>query len=140
MLLAGNYSKHVAESGGQVEVRANTFPYVFMKPPLTTLTHPGDPIRIPAVSPDHIDWEIELGVIIGRECKGVSEEDALDYVAGYTVVNDISDRKYRPNPGACRGPGTRSSTGCTASGTTRSAPWGRASFRRTTFPTRRRCR
>lgn len=98
LLLAGNYSKHVAEGGGQVEVRENTFPYVFMKPPTTTLTHPGDPIRIPAVSPHHIDWEIELGVIIGRECKGISEEEALGYVAGYTVVNDISDRKFRPNP------------------------------------------
>ncbi|MGD9853398.1 MAG: fumarylacetoacetate hydrolase family protein [Planctomycetaceae bacterium] len=104
LLLAGNYSKHVAESGGQVEVRANTFPYMFMKPPLTTLTHPGDPIRIPAVSPEHVDWEIELGVIIGRECKGVSESDALDYVAGYTVVNDISDRKFRPNPGRVQRP------------------------------------
>ncbi len=104
MLLAGNYSKHVAESGGQVEVRANTFPYVFMKPTANTLTHPDDPIRIPAVSPDHVDWEIELGIIIGRECKGVSEEDALDYVAGYTVVNDISDRKFRPNPGRVERP------------------------------------
>lgn len=98
LLLAGNYSKHIAEGGGQVEAREKTFPYVFMKPATTTLTHPGDPIRIPSVSPDHVDWEIELGVIIGRECKGVSEDDALNYVAGYTVVNDISDRKYRPNP------------------------------------------
>ncbi len=98
MLLAGNYSKHIEEGGGRAEERARTFPYVFMKPPLTTLTHPGDPIKIPAVSPDHIDWELELGVIIGRQCKGVAEKDALDYVAGYTVVNDISDRKFKPNP------------------------------------------
>lgn len=98
MLLAGNYSKHVAETGGQVEVRSNTFPYVFMKPHATTLTHPGDPIRIPSISPDHIDWEIELGVIIGRECHGVSESEALQYVAGFTVINDVSDRKFRPNP------------------------------------------
>jgi 2-keto-4-pentenoate hydratase/2-oxohepta-3-ene-1,7-dioic acid hydratase in catechol pathway len=98
MLLAGNYSKHVAETGGHVEVRSNTFPYVFMKPPATTLTHPGDPIRIPSVSPHRIDWEIELGVIIGRECKGVSESQALQYVAGFTVINDVSDRKFRPNP------------------------------------------
>jgi len=104
LLLAGNYSKHVAESCGQVEVRANTFPYVIMKPTTNTLTHPGDPIRIPEVSPGHIDWEIELGIIIGRECKGVSEDDALDYVAGYTVVNDISDRKFRPNPGRVERP------------------------------------
>lgn len=99
MLLAGNYSKHIEEGGGKAEERQNTFPYVFMKPPLTTLTHPGDPVKIPAVSPDHVDWELELGVIIGRQCHGVTEAEALNYVAGYTVVNDISDRKFKPNPG-----------------------------------------
>jgi 2-keto-4-pentenoate hydratase/2-oxohepta-3-ene-1,7-dioic acid hydratase in catechol pathway len=99
LLLAGNYSKHIEEGGGQAAEREQTIPYVFMKPPETTLTHPGDAVRIPAVSPDHIDWELELGVIIGRQCKGVSEADALSYVAGYTVVNDISDRQFKPNPG-----------------------------------------
>lgn len=98
LLLAGNYSKHIEEGGGRAAERAQTFPYVFMKPPSTTLTHPGDPVKIPAVSPHHIDWELELGVIIGSRCKGVSEADALRYVAGYTVVNDISDRKFKPNP------------------------------------------
>lgn len=99
MLLAGNYSKHIEEGGGKAEERAKTFPYVFMKPPLTTLTHPGQPVRIPVVSPDHVDWELELGVIIGKRCHGVKESEALNYVAGYTVVNDISDRKFKPNPG-----------------------------------------
>jgi 2,4-didehydro-3-deoxy-L-rhamnonate hydrolase len=99
LLLAGNYSKHIEEGGGRAEERAKTFPYVFMKPPATTLTHPGDPVRIPAVSPDQIDWEIELGVVIGQQCKGISEEEALSVVAGYTVVNDISDRAFHPNPG-----------------------------------------
>lgn len=98
LLLAGNYSKHIEEGGGKAEERAKTFPYVFMKPPLTTLTPHGAPIRIPAVSPEHVDWEIELGVIIGRRCQHVTAADALDYVAGYTVVNDISDRKFKPNP------------------------------------------
>ena len=98
LLLAGNYSKHIEEGGGKAIERAQTFPYVFMKPPLTTLTNPGDPVRIPEVSPNHIDWELELGVIIGRTAKNVKEADALNYVAGYTVVNDISDRKFRPNP------------------------------------------
>lgn len=98
LLLAGNYAKHIEEGGGRASERNRTFPYVFMKPPSTTLTHPGDPIRIPAVSPDHIDWELELGVIIGRQCHGVSEADALNYVAGYTVINDISDRRFQPNP------------------------------------------
>lgn len=97
-LLAGNYAKHIEEGGGIAAERAETFPYVFMKPPTTTLTDPGKPIRIPNVSPDHIDWELELAVIIGREAKGISEADALNYVAGYTVINDISNRKFRPNP------------------------------------------
>ncbi len=98
LLLAGNYAKHVEESGGRAEEREKTFPYVFMKPPSTTLTNPGDPVRIPACSPDQIDWELELGVVIGTRCSGVTEEEALNFVAGYTVVNDISDRAFRPNP------------------------------------------
>jgi 2,4-didehydro-3-deoxy-L-rhamnonate hydrolase len=98
LLLAGNYAEHVAERGGSAAERRETFPYVFMKPPSTTITHPGDPIVIPRSSPDHIDWECELGVVIGRVCRDVGELDALEYVAGYTIINDISDRQYRPNP------------------------------------------
>ena len=98
LLLAGNYAKHIEESGGIAVERARTFPYVFMKPPSTTLNRHGGGIPIPAISPDHIDWECELGVVIGKRAKGVSEADALDFVAGYTVVNDISDRGFRPNP------------------------------------------
>ena len=82
LLLAGNYSKHIEEGGGKAEERQKTFPYVFMKPPTTTLTNPGSPIKIPEVSPDHIDWELELGIVIGKACKGVSENEALNYVAG----------------------------------------------------------
>lgn len=99
LLLAGNYAAHVIERGGTAVERSETFPYVFMKPPATTLTHPCDPIRIPRCSPDHVDWESELGVVIGRHCRDVEEGEALDYVAGYTVVNDITDRKFTPNPG-----------------------------------------
>jgi 2-keto-4-pentenoate hydratase/2-oxohepta-3-ene-1,7-dioic acid hydratase in catechol pathway len=98
LLLAGNYAKHVAERGGTIAERQETFPYVFMKPPSTTLTRPGDPIVIPCVSPDHIDWECELGVVIGRRCRHVDEDEAMGCVAGYTIVNDISDRAFRPTP------------------------------------------
>ena len=97
-----------------------------MKPPSTTLTDPGKPVRIPAVSPDHIDWELELGVVIGRRAKQVPEAEALQYVAGYTIMNDISDRQFRPNPGRQPRERTRSSTGCTGSGMTASAPAGPA--------------
>jgi 2-keto-4-pentenoate hydratase/2-oxohepta-3-ene-1,7-dioic acid hydratase in catechol pathway len=99
ILLAGNYAEHIREGGGQAAERQDTFPYFFWKPPTTTLTHPGDPVHIPACSPKTIDWELELGVVIGRLCKDVSEADALGYVAGYTVCNDISDRKFQINPG-----------------------------------------
>ena len=99
ILLAGNYNEHIKEGGGQATERAKTFPYLFQKPPTTTLNHPGAPIVIPKVSPNHVDWECELGVVMARRCKAVTEAEALQYVAGYTVVNDISDRKFRPNPG-----------------------------------------
>jgi 2-keto-4-pentenoate hydratase/2-oxohepta-3-ene-1,7-dioic acid hydratase in catechol pathway len=97
-LLAGNYAEHIREGGGIATEREETFPYVFMKPPSTTLTDPGKPVLIPSNSPAHIDWELELAVIMGRKAHRVTEADALSYVAGYTVVNDISNRKFRPNP------------------------------------------
>ncbi|MEZ6070554.1 MAG: fumarylacetoacetate hydrolase family protein [Pirellulales bacterium] len=96
--LAGNYSKHIEEGGGVAPERAETFPYVFMKP-ITTLTHPGAAVEIPRVSPDAIDWELELAVVIGRTVKHATAANALDFVAGYTIVNDISNRRFRPNPG-----------------------------------------
>jgi 2-keto-4-pentenoate hydratase/2-oxohepta-3-ene-1,7-dioic acid hydratase in catechol pathway len=99
ILLAGNYNEHITEGGGKATARAETFPYLFMKPPTTALVDPGKPVVIPKVSPDHIDWELELCIVIGRKARHVTESDALKYVAGYTVVNDISDRKFRPNPG-----------------------------------------
>jgi 2-keto-4-pentenoate hydratase/2-oxohepta-3-ene-1,7-dioic acid hydratase in catechol pathway len=98
ILLAGNYAEHVREGGGEAAERQDTFPYFFWKPPSTTLTHPGDPIRVPKVSPHHVDWELELGVLIGRRTRDVSEKDALGSVAGYTVCNDVSDRKFQINP------------------------------------------
>jgi len=97
-LLAGNYGAHIEEGGEKARQREETFPYVFMKPPTTTLTDPGMPICIPSNSPNYIDWELELAVVIGAEAKNVNEADALDVVAGYTVVNDVSNRKFRPNP------------------------------------------
>jgi 2-keto-4-pentenoate hydratase/2-oxohepta-3-ene-1,7-dioic acid hydratase in catechol pathway len=99
LLLAGNYNEHITESGGAATERAETFPYVFMKPASTALTDPGKPVVIPSVSAQHVDWELELAVVMGRKARHVKEADALKYVAGYTVVNDISDRKFRPNPG-----------------------------------------
>jgi 2-keto-4-pentenoate hydratase/2-oxohepta-3-ene-1,7-dioic acid hydratase in catechol pathway len=98
LLLAGNYAKHIEEGGGLAVTREKTFPYVFMKPPSTTLNDPGAAIPLPKASPHHIDYEVELGVVIGKRARHVTEEQALQYVAGYTVINDISDREYHPNP------------------------------------------
>lgn len=98
ILLAGNYNEHIAEGGGKTTERDITFPYLFMKPPSTTLIDPGQAVVIPKSSPGAIDWELELAIVIGERCKHVAESDALKVVAGYTVVNDISDRKFRPNP------------------------------------------
>jgi 2-keto-4-pentenoate hydratase/2-oxohepta-3-ene-1,7-dioic acid hydratase in catechol pathway len=96
--LAGNYAEHIEEGGGKAASRESTFPYLFCKPPTTTLVGSGSAILLPAISPDHIDWEVELGIIVGKLCRNVLAKDALDYVAGYTVVNDVSNRKFRPNP------------------------------------------
>ena len=97
LLLAGNYAAHIEEEGQTAVERQETFPYVFMKPH-TTLNDPEAPIPIPACSPDHIDYECELGVVIGRTAKAIPESEALAAVAGYTVMNDISDRRFQPNP------------------------------------------
>jgi 2-keto-4-pentenoate hydratase/2-oxohepta-3-ene-1,7-dioic acid hydratase in catechol pathway len=98
ILLAGNYAEHIREQGGQAAQREQTFPYFFSKPPSTTLTNPGDPIVLPAISPDHVDWEAEMAVVIGRQARNVSEHQTLNYVAGYTVCNDVSDRNFKLQP------------------------------------------
>ena len=96
-LLAGNYAAHIEEGGGTAAQRDETFPYVFWKPPSTTMRGSGQPVILPAISPDNIDWEIELAVVIGKRCKKVTSSEALEVVAGYTIVNDISNRRFRPN-------------------------------------------
>lgn len=97
LLLAGNYASHLEEEGRKALEKEETFPYVFMKP-RTTINHPNAAVVIPAMSPDFIDYECELAIVIGKKAKNVSEAEALKYVAGYTVLNDISDRQYKPNP------------------------------------------
>lgn len=90
--LAGNYQDHIEEGGGKMEAQDKETPRVFMKPPTTTVIGPGDHILIPPIA-NSIDWEGELAVVIGRKAKGVKAKDALKYVAGYTVMNDVSERE-----------------------------------------------
>jgi len=84
-----NYSDHAAESGMAVPVE----PVVFMKA-TSAIMGPNDDVVIPRGS-EKTDWEVELGVVIGKVAKYVSEEDALSYVAGYCVVNDLSERAFQ---------------------------------------------
>jgi 2-keto-4-pentenoate hydratase/2-oxohepta-3-ene-1,7-dioic acid hydratase in catechol pathway len=85
-----NYHAHMREM--KVKRPTEARPYFFLKPPTTSLVGPGEPIAVPADPAAKVDWEAELAVVIGRRAKNVSEADALDYVAGYSGINDISLR------------------------------------------------
>ena len=85
-----NYHAHMREM--KVVRSAEARPYFFLKPPTTALVGPGEPIHVPGDPGAKVDWEVELAVVIGRRARHVSEADALDYVAGYTGLNDISLR------------------------------------------------
>ena len=85
-----NYHAHMREM--KVNRPSEARPYFFLKPPTTSLVGPGEPIAVPADPAAKVDWEAELAVVIGRRAKNVSEADALDYVAGYSAINDISLR------------------------------------------------
>ncbi len=84
-----NYSDHAAESGMAVPEE----PVLFFKA-TSAIAGPNDDVIIPPGA-TKVDWEVELGVVIGREARYVSRADALDHVAGYCIVNDISERAYQ---------------------------------------------
>ena len=89
--LAGNYAEHVRESGQQAAEKTQTTPRLFMKPPSTTLIAQGEPIIIPREA-GWMDWEGELAIVIGRRVRHVTAAHALEHVAGYTLLNDVSER------------------------------------------------
>ncbi|HEY0845470.1 MAG TPA: fumarylacetoacetate hydrolase family protein [Noviherbaspirillum sp.] len=84
-----NYSDHAVEAGMPIPKE----PIIFMKA-TTSLSGADDPIMLPKGS-KKTDWEVELGVVIGSVAKYVSEKDALNHVAGYCVVNDVSEREFQ---------------------------------------------
>ena len=84
-----NYSDHAAETGADIP----THPILFAKA-TSAVVGPNDDVSMPRGS-THTDWEVELGVVIGKTAKYVSKEDALDYVAGYCVINDVSERHFQ---------------------------------------------
>lgn len=95
--LAGNYEAHQAEGRMTLVGKSEQSPWLFLKPH-TTIVAPEDPVRLPAHLSDQIDWECELGVVIGRAASNVAAKDALACVAGYTVFNDISARSITHTP------------------------------------------
>ena len=88
-----NYRDHADEQGVALPAR----PLLFAKWP-NTLIGNGEPIRIPAIS-KQVDYEAELGVVIGRRASGVSVDDALSFVEGYVVANDVSGRDLQFSDG-----------------------------------------
>jgi 2,4-diketo-3-deoxy-L-fuconate hydrolase len=84
-----NYSDHAAESNMPIPSE----PIVFMKA-TTCITGPNDDVMQPKHS-IKLDWEVELAIVIGTTARYVSEDEALDHVAGYTIVNDVSERNFQ---------------------------------------------
>ena len=86
-----NYRKHAEETSAKFP----EYPVVFFKG-INTLQHPGAPILLPThLKSDEVDYECELAVVIGRPCKNVNRERALDFVLGYTCCNDVSARDWQ---------------------------------------------
>jgi 2-keto-4-pentenoate hydratase/2-oxohepta-3-ene-1,7-dioic acid hydratase in catechol pathway len=89
-----NYSDHAKETGSPIPEH----PVVFFKS-TTCIVGPNDNVMVPRDS-TQLDWEVELGVVIGRTARYVSEKDALRHVAGYCVINDVSERDFQLKKGA----------------------------------------
>lgn len=90
---AANYYDHRAEMGGTADEidKTQIKPYFFLKSPAHTVIGPGEQIRIPHTTKT-VDWEAELGVVIGRYGRNLTQENARSIVAGYTIFNDLSAR------------------------------------------------
>ncbi|KAB0675989.1 fumarylacetoacetate hydrolase family protein [Aureimonas leprariae] len=88
-----NYADHAAETGAPIPQE----PILFMKA-TSAITGPNDPVIIPRGS-TKTDWEVELGVVIGREARYVTQADAMNHVAGYCLVNDVSERAFQTERG-----------------------------------------
>lgn len=97
-----NYKFHAEETKAAIPQH----PVVFMKLP-NVVQHPGEPILLPTrLKSDKVDYEAELAVVIGKKAKNVSQEEALNYVLGYTCANDVSARDWQKHGGGgqwCRG-------------------------------------
>jgi 2-keto-4-pentenoate hydratase/2-oxohepta-3-ene-1,7-dioic acid hydratase in catechol pathway len=100
-----NYRDHVAEMSTALNLPAepdphelNLKPWHFIKASAACVRGSGERLKLPAYS-KKVDWEVEIAVIIGRECRDVSIDSAMDYVAGLSIVNDLSARDFLRRPG-----------------------------------------
>ena len=89
-----NYADHAAESNLPVPPEP-----IFFTKAITSLTGPNDPVMKPRDA-TKLDWEVELGLIIGKTCRYVDEKDALSHIAGYVLVNDVSERAFQKERGS----------------------------------------
>ncbi|WP_084582597.1 fumarylacetoacetate hydrolase family protein [Sphingomonas azotifigens] len=89
-----NYADHAREAGLEPPPEP-----IFFTKAISCLTGPNDPVMIPKGS-QKTDWEVELGVIIGKTCRYVDQADALDHVAGYVLANDVSERAFQKELGS----------------------------------------
>ena len=87
---ASNYHEHAREMGTKLAARAESSPYIFIKAE-TSVADPGAPVVKPR-EVERLDWEVELGVVIGRGGRHISADDALAHIAGYVVFNDVTSR------------------------------------------------
>jgi 2-keto-4-pentenoate hydratase/2-oxohepta-3-ene-1,7-dioic acid hydratase in catechol pathway len=95
--VASNYTAHIEEAGQQAPLDKQAYtPWLFLKPVTSIIGH-GAPIHIPR-SGQAIDWEVELAAVIGQTGKHIPLDQALSYVAGYTIVNDVSERRFKAPP------------------------------------------
>lgn len=94
-----NYSDHAREMSatGDIPDKSVTDPYLFLKSPAHCVIATGEAIRLPRIS-QQIDWEAELAVVIGRAARNVTVAAAMDHVAGYTIMNDLSARDHSKRP------------------------------------------
>jgi 2,4-diketo-3-deoxy-L-fuconate hydrolase len=90
--LGANYKAHNAEMGFSGRPK---YPYCFLKPATTTLVGSGETVALPELA-KMIDWEVELAVVIGQKARNVRGKDAMDCIAGYSILNDISARDWVP--------------------------------------------
>lgn len=89
LALGANYHKHAEE----LNLKVNSDPTVFMKP-ITSLIAAGDDIILPACA-THVDYEAELVIVVAKDCKKVSRQNAQEYILGYTCANDVSERVFQ---------------------------------------------